>query len=175
MCVIGCKDAEQQQQNKNAYIKTIRLIKPHERTISPLLIQDCNTALNDLKHNSYFQPVKDRHGPYHVECATQDNRLLIDIKNIKNFSLPFLVLSLTPYRRLIKDYFMIVQSYDDAMKDGQHARIEAIDMGRRGIHNEGAELLKDRLSDKVMIDTDTARRLFTLICVLHTGKAHTLR
>lgn len=82
-----------------------------------------------------------------------------------------LVLSLRPYKRLIQDYFLIVQSYDDAIKEGKHGRIEAIDMGRRGLHNEGAELLMARLGDKIEMDFDTARRLFTLICVLHESKA----
>ena len=78
-----------------------------------------------------------------------------------------LVLSLKPYKRLVKDYFMIVRSYDEAMREGKPSRIEAIDMGRRGLHNEGAESLQERLADKISMDFDTARRLFTLICVLH--------
>jgi uncharacterized protein (UPF0262 family) len=76
---------------------------------------------------------------------------------------------LKPYRRLIKDYFLIVRSYDEAMREGKPSRIEAIDMGRRGLHNEGAGLLIERLEDKITMDLDTARRLFTLICVLHGG------
>ena len=100
---------------------------------------------------------------------------MFSIRNAEDEALPMLVLSLKPYKRLIKDYFMIVRSYDEAVKDGKPSRIEAIDMGRRGLHNEGAELLMERLKDKITMDHDTARRLFTLICVLHSEKTHSMR
>ncbi|MGY3611620.1 UPF0262 family protein, partial [Bradyrhizobium sp. Lot11] len=77
------------------------------------------------------------------------------------------ILSLTPFRRIVKDYFMICESYYEAIRSATPSRIEAIDMGRRGIHNEGSQTLKDRLAGKIEIDFDTARRLFTLVCVLH--------
>jgi len=156
-------------------IKTVRLIKEHTPDVGALIERDCAIALEDLKHNSHFHPVGDDDGPYHLELYIEENKLVFHIQNSEGKDLPYLVLSLTPYRRLIKDYFMIVRSYDDAMRDGKPSRIEAIDMGRRGLHNEGAELLMDRLSEKITLDFDTARRLFTLICVLHTGKAHILR
>ncbi len=139
------------------------------------LQMDRDIAINDLKKDSVFQPVKDNNGPYSLELSVQDNRLIFRIQNAAGADLPFLVLSLNPYRRLIKDYFMICQSYNSAMHEGKPSRIEAIDMGRRGIHNEGANLLMERLSDKIELDLNTARRLFTLICVLHTGKTHTIR
>jgi Uncharacterized protein conserved in bacteria len=115
--------------------------------------------------------MSDQNGPYTLTLSIQENRLVIEIKNKKSESLPTLVLSLKPYKRLIQDYFMIVRSYDEALKDGKPSRIEAIDMGRRGLHNEGADLLIDRLEQKIRMDHDTARRLFTLICVLHESKA----
>lgn len=140
-----------------------------------LIARDRDIALRDLKTDNIFIPFKDSSGPYDIALSIEENRLVFRISNQKNEKLPMLVLSLTPYRRLIKDYFMIVQSYDEAIKGANPSRIEAIDMGRRGLHNEGAELLMDRLKGKIEVDMDTARRLFTLICVLHSGKAHTMR
>ena len=140
-----------------------------------LIDRDREIALRDLKLNNHFHPVDDNDGPYDLSLSIEENRLVFRIKNIKGDDLPMLVLSLKPYSRLIKDYFMIVQSYDDAVKNGNPSRIEAIDMGRRGLHNEGAEMLKDRLEEKIKMDFDTARRLFTLICVLHAGKIRIMR
>ncbi len=140
-----------------------------------LIARDREIALRDLKANNTFVPFKDDSGPYDISLSLEENRLVFRIANQKGEKLPMLVLALKPYRRLIKDYFMIVQSYDEAVKGANPSRIEAIDMGRRGLHNEGAELLKERLKGKIDMDMDTARRLFTLICVLHTGKTHTLR
>lgn len=132
-----------------------------------LISRDRMIALRDLKRESVFQPVKDDNGPYDLSLSVEENRLVFRIKNAKGDDLPMLVLSLKPYRRLVKDYFMIVRSYDEAMREGKPSRIEAIDMGRRGLHNEGAEYMQERLADKITMDFDTARRLFTLICVLH--------
>ena len=92
------------------------------------------------------------------------------IANEADHDLPMLVLSIKPYQKLIREYFMIVQSCDEAKREGKPSQIEAIDMGRRGLHNEGAEMLMERLREKIQMDLDTARRLFTLICVLHGGK-----
>lgn len=135
-----------------------------------LLSRDRETALRDLKRRSQFQPVNDEAGPYKLHLSVQQNRLVFEIENNEGKKLKALGLSLRVYSRLIRDYFMIVQSYDDAMREGLTSRIEAIDMGRRGLHNEGAGLLMERLKDKIVMDLDTARRLFTLICVLHSGK-----
>tara|TARA_R110001592_G_scaffold20926_17_gene84744 strand:+ start:20006 stop:20500 length:495 start_codon:yes stop_codon:yes gene_type:complete len=156
-------------------IKTIRLIRQDTPDEGALVQRDCNIALEDLKHNSHFHPIGDTNGPYHLELYIEENKLVFHMQNDNGTDLPYLVLSLTPYRRLIKDYFMIVHSYNEALRDGKPSRIEAIDMGRRGLHNEGAELLMERLSDKITLDMNTSRRLFTLICVLHTGKAHIMR
>ena len=140
-----------------------------------LLVRDRQIALKDLKAGSVFKPKGDDHGPYSIALSIEENRLVFRGTNAKDEEMPMLVLSLKPYRRLIKDYFIIVQSYDEAVREGKPSRIEAIDMGRRGLHNEGAELLMERLEDKIEMDFDTARRLFTLICVLHAGKIHVLR
>ncbi len=140
-----------------------------------LLIRDREIALHDLKAGSVFKPRGDNNGPYSIALSLEENRLVLRGKNALGAEMPMMVLSLTPYRRLIKDYFMIVQSYGEALKNGNPSKIEAIDMGRRGLHNEGAELLMERLSDKIEMDMDTSRRFFTLICVLHAGKTHVLR
>ncbi|MAF98079.1 MAG: hypothetical protein CMH26_05525 [Micavibrio sp.] len=140
-----------------------------------LLGRDRDIALRDLAAENSFQPAGDDQGPYKLKLAIEENRLVFRATNSLGTELPMLVLSLKPYARLIKDYFLIVRSYDEALRDGKPSRIEAIDMGRRGLHNEGAELLKDRLSGKIEMDFDTARRLFTLICVLHDGKIHVMR
>lgn len=134
-----------------------------------LLERDRDAAMRDIVAQNHFQPRGDENGPYSLEIAIEENRLVWRIKNAKDEDLPMLVLSPKPYKRLIQDYFMIVNSYDDAMREGKPSRIEAIDMGRRGLHNEGAGLLMERLESKVEMDLDTARRLFTLICVLHAG------
>ena len=132
-----------------------------------LLRRDRDVAIRDLKREGEFKPAKDSHGPYAIGLSVEENRLVFRLTNAQGADLPMLVLSLKPYKRLVKDYFMIVRSYDEAMREGKPSRIEAIDMGRRGLHNEGAESLQERLADKISMDFDTARRLFTLICVLH--------
>lgn len=163
------------EQINQSSIQAIRLIKKDEPTVASLIERDCDIALRDLKESSHFQPNGDNNGPYTLELYIEDNKLIFHIQNKNKEDLPYLVLSLKPYRRLIKDYFIIVNSYDEAIREGKPSKIEAIDMGRRGLHNEGAELLQERLSGKITLDFNTARRLFTLICVLHTGKAHILR
>lgn len=138
----------------------------------PSIIEhDRNAAVIDLQRESFFKPLKNEQGPYALTLNIQDNRLVIEMENAQGEPVPMLVLSLKPYKRLIQDYFMIVSSYQQAMQEGKLSRIEAIDMGRRGLHNEGAELLQERLAEKIEMDFDTARRLFTLICVLHESKA----
>ncbi|MCB1783815.1 MAG: UPF0262 family protein [Alphaproteobacteria bacterium] len=150
-------------------IATLTLIEPDNLCPTHLIQRDRETALHDLRKDSFFQPAKDPSGPYALTLSIEDNRLVFRITNKIGQDLPMLVLSLKPYRSIIKDYFLIMRSYEEALIDGKPSRIEAIDMGRRGLHNEGAGLLMERLSEKIKMDQDTARRLFTLICVLHTG------
>jgi uncharacterized protein (UPF0262 family) len=119
--------------------------------------------------------MQDPEGPYDLTLSVEENRLVFRISNDNGDAIPMLVLSLKPYARLIKDYFLIVESYEKALRDGGPSRLEAIDMGRRGLHNEGASLLMERLKGKIVMDADTARRLFTLICVLHAGSAQIWR
>ena len=125
-------------------------------------------AIYDLLQENYFCPDSDATGPYILHLSISENRLVFDIHNEEDGPLLETTLSVGPFRSIVKDYFTVCDSYYEAIKTSTPSQIEAIDMGRRGLHNEGAELLRDRLEDKgIAIDNDTARRLFTLVCVLH--------
>ncbi len=124
-------------------------------------------AVFDLLEGNRFKVVDAADGPYQLKLSLIDNRLVFDVSNEAGEQVRQILLSLTPLRRLIKDYFLICDSYYDAIRSSTPAQIEAIDMGRRGLHNEGSEVLIERLSGKVETDFDTARRLFTLVCALH--------
>jgi uncharacterized protein (UPF0262 family) len=125
-------------------------------------------AIYDLIEENVFQPVGDPEGgPYKLKLSLVEARLVFSVSRRNDSPVITHILSLTPFRRVIKDYFMICESYYEAIRTSTPSQIEAIDMGRRGIHNEGSETLRERLAGKIEIDFDTARRLFTLICVLH--------
>ena len=125
-------------------------------------------AIYDLLESNYFAPSGETEGPYRVRLGvTEGDRLKFDIRDVEDQPLRIITLSLKPLRRVVRDYFQICESYFDALKKRTVQRLESIDMARRGLHNEGAELLGDRLAGKIELDIDTARRLFTLICVLH--------
>ena len=124
-------------------------------------------AILDLLEENHFAPTSGCGGPFHLHLAIEENRLSIDVHSAVNGSRETIVLPLAPFRGIVKDYFMVCESYYEAIRRSSLARIEAIDMGRRSLHNEGSSLLIERLADKVALDLDTARRLFTLICVLH--------
>lgn len=124
-------------------------------------------AIYDLIEGNSFAPVGHDSGPYTLRLSMADNRLVLDIRQTDGTAVMAHLLSLTPFRRIVKDYFLICDSYYAAIRTATPDRIEAIDMGRRGLHDEGSRILMQRLKDKVTVDFDTARRLFTLICVLH--------
>ena len=129
-------------------------------------------AIFDLLESNYFAPVPREgqtlvEGPYLLTLSLVENRLIFNIADNDKNHLISHTLSLTPFRRIIKDYFLICESYFEAIKSATPQRIEAIDMGRRGLHNEGSEILMQRLKGKIEIDIDTARRLFTLVSALH--------
>ena len=124
-------------------------------------------AIYDLLEDNYFAPAGDFSGPYDLHLSLEENRLILDIRDGAEASLTNVTLPLSPFRRLVKDYFTVCETYFEAIKTASPSRIEAIDMGRRSLHNEGSTLLRERLDGKIEIDFDTARRLFTLICVLH--------
>ncbi|MCK5284533.1 MAG: UPF0262 family protein [Alphaproteobacteria bacterium] len=136
-----------------------------------IITRDHEMALNDLKQDSLFHPFGDENGPYDIRLSVEENRLIFRIQNNNGEEIPTLILSLNPYKKLIKDYFIIVESYEQALKNAGPSKLEAIDVGRRCLHNEGAELLIERLEDKITMDSNTARRLFTLICVLYAQSA----
>jgi len=124
-------------------------------------------AIDDLLADNHFAPVSAIEGPFHLHLGVAENRMLLDIRDNKDQPLEQVVLPLLPFRKLVKDYFIICGSYYSAVREASPAKIEAIDMGRRGLHNEGSEKLAERLADRVAMDDNTARRLFTLLCVLH--------
>jgi len=135
--------------------------------LSPILEADRAQAVADLQDENQFAPSGLPPGPYALRLSIQQGRLVFDIRRMDETPLTAIVLALGPFRSLIKDYQLLVDSHILAVQDGREDRIQAIDMGRRGLHNEGAELMTTRLRGKVAIDFATARRLFTLICVLH--------
>jgi len=124
-------------------------------------------AIYDLLEENSFAPQGHDGGPYALHLQFVDNRLAFDVRLEDDTRVVAHLLSLTPFKRLIKDYFLICDSYYQAIRTASPTQIEAIDMGRRGLHNEGSELLIERLKGKIDLDFDTARRLFTLITVLH--------
>ena len=124
-------------------------------------------AIYDLIEENVFHPVGHAAGPYTLHLGIKESRLVFDIRQPDGTPVIAHLLSLTPLRRIVKDYFMICDSYYQAIRSATPSQIEAIDMGRRGLHDEGSRVLMERLRKKVKVDFDTARRLFTLICVLH--------
>ena len=141
---------------------------------TPEIEQERRVAMFDLmEQNAFALPVRDGHtpapGPYVLSLAIRDKRLVFDVSTETGEQAAEFHLSLSPFRQVVKDYFQICASYFDAVKSLPPSQIETLDMARRGIHDEGARILQDRLAGKVEIDDDTARRLFTLICILQFG------
>jgi uncharacterized protein (UPF0262 family) len=137
--------------------------------LSPFIEADREQAVADLAAANHFAPLigTDNPGPYALHLSIQEGRLIFDIRSAAGDRLTAIGLALGPFRRLVKDYQLLVDSHIKAVEEGREQRIQAIDMGRRGLHNEGADLMTQRLAGKIDIDFDTARRLFTLVCVLH--------
>jgi uncharacterized protein (UPF0262 family) len=133
---------------------------------SPEVEHERAVALFDLIEENDFALVGTP-GPYRLRIGIFEQRLVFDVRDTEDTKLRDIVLSLTPFRKVVKDYFLVCESYYAAIKKLSPSQIEALDMGRRGLHNEGSELLRERLDGKIEIDLDTARRLFTLICALH--------
>jgi uncharacterized protein (UPF0262 family) len=140
-----------------------------ERTVvrrSPQIEHERAVAITDLLKDNRFAPVSGLAGPYRLHLAAEENRLAMDITG-DNGDSENIVLPLAPFRRIVKDYFLVCESYYEAIRGKRLGQVEAIDIGRRSLHDEGSTLLIERLAGKVAIDHETARRLFTLICVLH--------
>ena len=126
-------------------------------------------AIFDLLEQNVFSPfgAAPEQGPFQLLLGIEENRLVFDVRDETSAPLGKIILALSPFRKIVKDYFSICDSYFQAIKRSTPSQIETIDMARRGVHNEGSELLRERLKGKIDTDFDTARRLFTLICVLH--------
>jgi uncharacterized protein (UPF0262 family) len=139
-------------------------------SLPPFIEADREQAVADLAAASFFSVFgrdgEKIEGPHVLHLTIQDGRLVFDIRDPEDAPLIAIGLALGPFRRLVKDYQMLVDSHIKAVEEGREARIQAIDMGRRGLHDEGAVLMTERLAGKIEIDFDTARRLFTLVCVL---------
>jgi len=151
---------------------TTRLIEIHldEDSIgsnSPEIHHEREVAIFDLLEDNFFSLAKGPGGPYRLDLSIQDAKLVMQVGRSDETGLMHYALSLTPFRKIVKDYFLVCESYFEAIKTASPAKIEAIDMGRRGLHDDGSRLLMDRLENKINLDFDTARRLFTLICALH--------
>ena len=124
-------------------------------------------AIFDLLEDNHFALTSGEDGPYHLNFSIINRRLCFDIRDTGDKQLAEIMLPLAPFRSVIRDYFTVCDAYYEAIKTASRARIEAIDMGRRSLHDEGAELLRERMARDIEIDDNTSRRLFTLICVLH--------
>jgi uncharacterized protein (UPF0262 family) len=129
--------------------------------------QEREIAIYDLLEANSFRLAGSQGGPYRLVLGVEENRMVFDIHLEDDSAHGKVMLSLTPFRSVIRDYFLICDSYFKAIRNAPPSQIEALDMARRASHNEGSELLKERLAGKIEVDFDTARRLFTLICVLH--------
>ena len=142
-----------------------------DRTVirrSPEVEHELNVAIYDIIETNTFAPVGDFQGPYKVHLSIEERRRLVfDIADEVERNQGRVALPLTPFRRIVRDYFQICESYYDAIKRLSPSQIETIDMARRAIHDEGAGILIERLDGRIAVDEETARRLFTLICVLH--------
>jgi uncharacterized protein (UPF0262 family) len=140
-------------------------------SIAPGLTPDAEherrIAIYDLIEENHFKVAGHDCGPYRLRLSTAEGRLIFDVKAKDGSAVTIIGLSMSPFRRIVKDYFLICESYYKAIRHASPSQIETIDMARRALHNEGSEVLKKRLDGKVHLDSDTARRLFTLICVLY--------
>ena len=146
-------------------LQTVEIDEESLAAVSRDQEQERQIAIFDLLEANYFQPEGAEAGPYDLRMGLLENRLVLDVRGPAYERRH--ILSLSPFRSLIKDYFLICESYYQAIRNATPAHIEAMEMGRRGLHNEASERLQTRLAGKIETDLDTARRLFTLICALH--------
>ncbi|PQA86767.1 UPF0262 family protein [Hyphococcus luteus] len=141
-----------------------------ERSLAPAtadIEHERKVAIYDLLEENHFHPIGVEKGPFELYLSNVERRLVFDVRMAGGEALGQVHLSMTPFRKIIKDYFMLCESYYDAIRNAAPAQIETVDMARRAMHNEGSEILRERLKDKIELDENTARRLFTLICSFH--------
>lgn len=151
----------------NTRIKEIFLDEQTVVNRSPQVEHERKVAIYDLLENNHFNLVGGPEGPYVVRLSIEENRLAFDVRDENENPIKRFMLALSPFRSIVREYLMVCDSYFKAIKTSSPSQIEAIDMGRRGLHNDGSEVLEQRLHEKVELDHNTARRLFTLVCVLH--------
>jgi uncharacterized protein (UPF0262 family) len=172
----GISDSPQARRYLKRHVSDPRIIDVQldDKTIlwrSADVEQERRIAIFDLIEGNYFKPLRQHPdgyaGPYRIHLSVEEGRLVIAIKREDDTPLETLILAMGRFRRPIRDYFAICDSYYQAIRQATPQQIETVDMARRGVHNEAAELLIERLQGKIEVDFDTARRLFTLICVLH--------
>lgn len=155
--------------DQNASLKIVR-IELDERSLSRAtadIEHERKVAIYDLIEENFFEPVGGGDGPFELYLSNVENRLVFDVRRQGGQALGQVHLSMSPFRKIIKDYFMLCESYYDAIRSAAPAQIETVDMARRSLHNEGSEILRERLTEKINLDFNTARRLFTLICSFH--------
>lgn len=154
----------------NNYLVSVEIDQASLAANGPDAEHERRVAVFDLLEKNTFTLIgHEPGGPYVLVLAEADRKLVFDIRSEAGEAVYTYIFSLSPFRGVIRDYFMICESYHDAIRGSTPMQIEAIDMARRGIHNEGSDLLRERLQDKITVDVDTSRRLFTLICALHSG------
>lgn len=153
--------------DKSARIIEIELDEASIGRNTPEVEHERQVAIFDILENNSFALDEGAPGPYRLRLAIVDRRLAVEVNGERPPPLNTFVLSLSPFSRLIKDYFMVCESYYEAIRTSPPSRIEALDMGRRALHDEGGQILVQRLKGKATLDRETARRLFTLICALH--------
>ncbi|GJL95913.1 MAG: UPF0262 protein [Hyphococcus sp.] len=141
-----------------------------ERSLAPAtadIEHERKVAIYDLLEENFFKPSGAGEGPFELYLSNVERRLVFDVRKQGGDALGQVHLSMTPFRKIIRDYFMLCESYYDAIRNAAPAQIETIDMARRAMHNEGSDILTERLNDKIELDENTSRRLFTLICSFH--------
>ena len=151
-----------------SYISHIELDDKHSPPPTAEIEKERRVALYDLLEGNKFE-VPSKLGPYHLILSIKEKRLVFEVTKEDQRPVSKFHLSLSPFRQVVKDYWAVCESYYDAVKNLPPGKIETIDMARRGIHDEGARILLERLEEKAILDRDTSRRLFTLICILHFG------
>ncbi len=150
-----------------ARLAAVRFDQASIRRSNANIEHEREVAIYDILDRNHFALEGRDDGPYSLTIGVADDRLVLAVESATGADPVTYMLSLTPFRRIIKDYFLVCESYYQAIRTAPPSRIQAIDMGRRGLHDEGSRVLSDRLKGKIDIDHDTARRLFTLICALH--------
>jgi uncharacterized protein (UPF0262 family) len=152
---------------KSSRLIDIQLVERTAVRRRPEAEHERKVAIFDLIEANHFVPAVEHPGPYKLYLSAEETRLIFDVRAPDDAELARVPLALQPFRGIVKDYFKVCESYYSAIKTATPSRIEAIDMGRRGLHEEGSRLLQSELAGRIDIDHDTARRLFTLLCVLH--------